>query len=266
MRNIIKKKIIEFPTFLTKDLELDKDAIEKSIERLLVKGVERILIMGAAGEYGSVCVKQQNEFIQIFKEHTNKAEIIIGILETAAPKIVERVQSLHSHEGFAFAFPVHYHFGISNFDEVIRQYKVIKAEIKNEIYAYDFPDMTKYKILSEDVSKIVRITEIKDVIFSDTGLKCGVYNLNNKAINPEHISSRAAFLFPDAQHELTKEINSMLDLVNHPAAALKYSCVQLGYCESYELFSPYRPPTYEQQSRINIFLEEIKLKRKHDKQ
>jgi 4-hydroxy-tetrahydrodipicolinate synthase len=76
-------------TKLTKDLELDVEAIKAGLERLLANGVSGVVMMGMVGENASLTPEEKRTVLRIAKETVaGRVPVISGLAETSTANAI----------------------------------------------------------------------------------------------------------------------------------------------------------------------------------
>jgi len=127
-------------TPLTRDQQIDPEALRRLLDRLIAGGVHGLFVAGTAG-LGSILTDAQHErLVQIAVEHVGgRLPVLVGVLEPSTARVVERMRRIESSGVSAVVVVAPYYLRTQNERQLLRHFEVIRNSTALEMVAYNLP-------------------------------------------------------------------------------------------------------------------------------
>ena len=154
-------------TPLTKERELDGDALGRLIDFDLANGCSGIFCMGSSGEAMMTSRKVWQDTIKTTVEHVGKrANTFVGVIDTCTQRVIENIRIAEDLGATTMVVTPAFYLQNSCQEEIIRHYEAVAASTKSDIVVYNIPGMTHANIDPETIRRIAEIDNI--VAFKDS--------------------------------------------------------------------------------------------------
>ncbi|MFD1485810.1 dihydrodipicolinate synthase family protein [Lacticaseibacillus baoqingensis] len=160
--------IVPVVTVFDKDEKPDYEGNQHVIDYLIRNGVDGILVLGSAGEFSNLTLKEKIEFFDFYSEYVDGRVKLLagtGCVSYAETKQLTQAALDMGYEAAVVIEP--YYFAISQV-EVEKFYDRLADEINGNIYIYNFPARSGVSIDPATVNTLMKkhanITGLKDSV------------------------------------------------------------------------------------------------------
>ncbi|MCI1985733.1 MAG: dihydrodipicolinate synthase family protein [Lactobacillus sp.] len=160
--------IVPVITVFDQNEKPDFEGNQKVIDYLIRNGVDGLLVLGSAGEFTNLSVKEKIEFFDFYAEYVDgRVKLLAGTGCVSYGETKQLTQAV-LNKGYEAAVVIEpYYFAISQ-SEVRRFYDRLATEVKGKIYLYNFPARSGISIAPQTVSDLMKahpnIVGLKDSV------------------------------------------------------------------------------------------------------
>lgn len=140
---------------------VDEQALEKLIEHCIAGGVNGIFVLGSCGE-GTVLSRKQRRTVVIKALETigGRIPLLVGVLETAASRVVEEIREFEKLGAEFFVAAAPYYLSPTCQEDIVEHYRYISGNMQGKLIVYNIPPYTNSDILPETMVKLLKIPRI----------------------------------------------------------------------------------------------------------
>lgn len=217
-------------TPLTREDELNENALRRLTNFLVENGVHGVFATGSQGEFWAFSAKEKQRTWEIVVEETNgRVPVYVGTAAVTTREAIALTQA--AEQVGADAVSVLTPFFINpNVDELYEHYRAIAASTKLPVLLYTNPDRTGVKISSALLSRLAQIDNIVGLKDSSGDLTLAQEYLSSVPADFSLVMGRDTLIFSGLLHGAKGAIAATANVV--PALVVKiYDRLQKGDIE-----------------------------------
>ena len=141
--------------------KLDREGLERLIERVINGGVHGIFILGTTGEAQSLSYGIRREIIKLACQQINsRVPVFVGITDTSSVESVKLAEVAHTEGADALVLTAPYFFPAGQ-TELFAYIKDMVPRLRLPLMLYNFPGMTKIWF---EIKTLTHLTEMEGII------------------------------------------------------------------------------------------------------
>lgn len=153
-------------TPLDKNGNLIKESLVAQIESQIKAGASGLLLMGTMGMLGCIRESQYEEVVKTAAETVNgRVTLMVGAADNSIARVRDRIDILNKYN-VSVVLTAPYYFGTDK-KTTMTYFKAVSAMTKHDIYLYDHPYTSRYKLNFADVLELSRIDNMKGIKTGD---------------------------------------------------------------------------------------------------
>ncbi len=173
-------------TPLTKDRELDRDSLTRSIDRMIEAGVDGVFVLGSSGEVVFSTDERRREIIEAsIKAVAGRVPVLVGCIDTETRRVIEHAKVAKELGADAIVATAPF-YALGGMPEIERHFRLIHESVDLPLFAYDIPVCVHVKLPGEMLVRLGLdgvLTGVKDSSGDDVAFRFLVDD-NNKAGHP----------------------------------------------------------------------------------
>lgn len=124
---------------LTKDRELDHEAFERSVNRMIDAGVDGLFFLGSSGEVAFMTDDQRDEVFKAAVACVNgRVPIVAGVIDTETQRVIAQAKRVEALGVDALVATAPF-YALGGPKEVERHFREIRKHTTLPLFAYDLP-------------------------------------------------------------------------------------------------------------------------------
>lgn len=161
-------------TPLTADGELDRESLERQVQRLLAAGVNGIFALGSSGEVAFYDDAMRAAVLEtVTGEVAGQVPVIVGAIDMQTMRVLQHVRAAQRYDvdGFVVTAPF---YAISGPEELDTHFRLIAQAAPAAVWAYDIPVCVHQKLDPAAMVALGRdgvIAGVKDSSGDDVGFR-----------------------------------------------------------------------------------------------
>lgn len=141
--------------------QLDREGLERLIERVITGGVHGIFILGTTGEAQSLSYGIRREIIRLAcKQINGRVPLFVGITDTSSVESAKLAQVAHTEGADALVLTAPYFFPAGQ-TELFAYVKDMVPRLRLPLMLYNFPGMTKIWF---EIKTLTHLAEMENII------------------------------------------------------------------------------------------------------
>lgn len=148
-------------TPLTKDHELDREALKRLIDFDIKGGVTGVFAMGSSGEAMMTTKKVWLDTLRAAAQITqDRCQLFCGVIDASTVRVIENIKMAEDAGATTFVVTPAFYLQNACQNEVLRHYEQIAASTKSDIVMYNIPSMVHVNIDPETAREIAQIDNV----------------------------------------------------------------------------------------------------------
>ncbi|MEL7147009.1 MAG: 4-hydroxy-tetrahydrodipicolinate synthase, partial [Bacteroidota bacterium] len=124
------------------DHQIDFEALEKLVERIIAGGVNYLVVMGTTGEASTLSVSEKQEVLDfVIEKNARRLPIVYGIGGNSTMDVVERLNEQH-YDGIDAILSVAPYYNKPSQEGYIYHYEQVADASKRPVIMYNVPSRT----------------------------------------------------------------------------------------------------------------------------
>lgn len=136
--------------------DLDRDALKKLVEHLVVGGVDYLVALGTTGEAATLSKEEKNEVLKLVNTfNNNRVKLVAGIGGNDTRAVISSINDLDL-TGYAAILSVSPYYNKPNAEGIFQHYKAIAAASPLPVVMYNVPGRTGMNVNAATTLRIAR--------------------------------------------------------------------------------------------------------------
>lgn len=136
--------------------DLDRDALKKLVEHLVVGGVDYLVVLGTTGETATLSKEEKNEVLKLVNTfNNNRVKLVAGIGGNDTRAVISSINDLDL-TGYAAILSVSPYYNKPNAEGIFQHYKAIAAASPLPVVMYNVPGRTGMNVNAATTLRIAR--------------------------------------------------------------------------------------------------------------
>lgn len=136
--------------------DLDRDALKKLVEHLVVGGVDYLVALGTTGETATLSKEEKNEVLKLVNTfNNNRVKLVAGIGGNDTRAVISSINDLDL-TGYAAILSVSPYYNKPNAEGIFQHYKAIAAASPLPVVMYNVPGRTGMNVNAATTLRIAR--------------------------------------------------------------------------------------------------------------
>jgi 4-hydroxy-tetrahydrodipicolinate synthase len=142
MQNKLKGTGVAIVTPFLPNNEVDFKGLENLVERIIIQGINYIVVLGTTGETATLTSSEKNEVIACIKnQNANRVPLVIGIGGNNTAELINQLESFND-DGFSAVLSVSPYYNKPSQNGIIQHYSLLAKASALPIILYNVPGRT----------------------------------------------------------------------------------------------------------------------------
>lgn len=142
MQNKLKGTGVAIVTPFLPNNEVDFKGLENLVERIIIQGINYIVVLGTTGETATLTSSEKNEVIACIKnQNANRVPLVIGIGGNNTAELINQLESFND-DGFSAVLSVSPYYNKPSQNGMIQHYSLLAKASALPIILYNVPGRT----------------------------------------------------------------------------------------------------------------------------
>lgn len=142
MQNKFKGTGVAIVTPFLPNNEVDFKGLENLVERIIIQGINYIVVLGTTGETATLTSSEKNEVIACIKnQNANRVPLVIGIGGNNTAELINQLESFND-DGFSAVLSVSPYYNKPSQNGIIQHYSLLAKASALPIILYNVPGRT----------------------------------------------------------------------------------------------------------------------------
>lgn len=142
MQNKLKGTGVAIVTPFLPNNKVDFKGLENLVERIIIQGINYIVVLGTTGETATLTSSEKNEVIACIKnQNANRVPLVIGIGGNNTAELINQLESFND-DGFSAVLSVSPYYNKPSQNGIIQHYSLLAKASALPIILYNVPGRT----------------------------------------------------------------------------------------------------------------------------